>query len=99
MTNGEALRIQIGDPLVGVISGCLAVMETLEVWPDGSLIRARRMGRTSAGYRFPPLLRGSSHLQRMPKADAPLVHIVADWLDEHDEPVAAIKLRRAFPLG
>ncbi len=105
MTDEEALKLKPGDPLVGVISGRLAFLEVVEQVEDRKprlidpSVRVRRVGKTSGGTRFPAGNRRCSELSRSPKADAPTVHVVADWLEENDEERAAAKLRRAFPLG
>jgi hypothetical protein len=102
MTDAEALRLKPGDPLVGVISGRLAVLEAVHVLHHEAggrpLLSVRRVGKTAGGYRFPPVLRPADELQRMPKPNAPAFHVAADWLEEHGHAEAAAHLRRAFPL-
>jgi hypothetical protein len=100
VTDDEALKLQPGDPLVGVISGRLAVVEMVEVYPAGlgHNIVTRRIGKTAAGHKFPPVVRRSKFYQRLPRPDAPAFHVAADWLDENGHPAAAAHLRRAFPL-
>jgi hypothetical protein len=101
VTDDEALRLEPGDRLVGVISGRLAVVEMVEVYPAGlgHNIVTRRTGKTAAGHKFPPVVRRSKFYQRLPQPDAPAFHVAADWLDEQGFPEAAMALRRAFPLN
>jgi hypothetical protein len=104
VTDDEALRLVPGDRLVGCISGRLAVVEAVFVGnrfgPRQAVrVTVRRVGKTRTGHPYPHFTRTADYLQRLPRPDAPAFHVAADWLDENGEPMAAAKLRQAFPLG
>jgi hypothetical protein len=106
VTDGEALKLQPGDPLMGTISGQFTVLDTVQVemitHATGAVklaVWVRRAGKDARGKPFPTILRRADRLARLPRPNAPAFHVAADWLDEHGEPMAAHKLRRAFPLG
>lgn len=60
------------------------------IQPEGFTPSGRRRGLTRCRLERVRLVRSY---------DPTVANIYADWLDEHDEPTAAQKLRRAFPLS
>lgn len=58
----------------------------------------RRVGRGAGGRLHSLVKRGYLDMELVGE-EAGRANVLADWLDDHDEPRAAAKLREAFPLG
>jgi hypothetical protein len=107
VTDDEALRLVPGDVLLASVSEHVERVEVVDVHDRRTRegirwfvqVWVRRHGTNARGKPFPTIYRQPKDLHRLPRPDAPAFHVAADWLDEHDEPMAAAKLRRAFPLN
>jgi hypothetical protein len=107
VTDEEALTLKPGDVVRGK-DGVLLVV--VGVWHEGDprtylmrrrqpWARVRRLGRhPRTGYRYPNKDRTLAELDLVRHYETATANVYADWLDEHGEPMAAHKLRQAFPI-
>jgi hypothetical protein len=62
------------------------------------MVRVRRRRVTHYGNRPRPYTTTAARLRRPPHLPPEPGNVFADWLEDNGEPVAAAKLRQAFPL-
>src|SRR4051794_13465582 len=110
VTDGEALALRPGDR-VGYFSrnrppGAFragTVEGVKGAWAPGGrylrFARVRRDGLTPGGRRRPARWHAAGGLYLLSRYDVVAGNVWADFLDEAGEPMAAAKLRRAFPLN
>lgn len=102
LTTQEQASLEVGHivcywhaTIKGWIKG--KVIQCHHNWGVVPCISFRRLGTDKIGRRYKSILVQCTHLA-LPIDPEP-ANVYADWLEDHNEPEAAAKLRQAFPLS
>lgn len=107
MTDKEALALKPGEMIEAHVSGgwrwfvvhSVHRREHRRHYEYAVEVVGRRLGNTGAGASYPKVTKYPGSLRpARKKPDGMTANVYADYLDEVDEPSAAAKLRKAFPL-